>query len=169
MAQAAAFVIAMLATPAGISGAALLPPFQVSALWTSPAATPTNLLYYAMALRITPRESGVPAWMLSSAGPYGRCHDRLIAVLCAARWGACRLRGRKLSRDPVGRPARAAAVLAGWLRRVLGHFIAVGQLARRPAGGSRPEPRARTGDDVTDARSPAGPAALPARSAAAQA
>ena len=44
--MAAAFVIAMVATPAGISGAVLLLPFQVSVLGTpSPAVTPTNLLY----------------------------------------------------------------------------------------------------------------------------
>src|SRR6202162_4221233 len=42
----AAFVIAVLATPAGISGAVLLLPFQVSVLGTpSPAVPPTNLLY----------------------------------------------------------------------------------------------------------------------------
>jgi uncharacterized protein len=46
----AAFVIAALATPAGISGAVLLLPFQVSVLGTpSPAATPTNLLYNVIA------------------------------------------------------------------------------------------------------------------------
>jgi hypothetical protein len=42
----AAFGIAVTATPAGISGAVLLLPFQVSVLGTpSPAVTPTNLLY----------------------------------------------------------------------------------------------------------------------------
>jgi uncharacterized protein len=46
VALAAAFVIAVLATPAGISGAVLLLPFQVSVLGTpSPSVTPTNLLY----------------------------------------------------------------------------------------------------------------------------
>jgi uncharacterized membrane protein YfcA len=46
VALAAAFVIAAVATPAGISGAVLLLPFQVSVLGTpSPAVTPTNLLY----------------------------------------------------------------------------------------------------------------------------
>jgi uncharacterized protein len=46
VALAAAFAIAVLATPAGISGAVLLLPFQVSVLGTpSPAVTPTNLLY----------------------------------------------------------------------------------------------------------------------------
>ena len=44
--MAAAFVVAVLATPAGISGAVLLLPFQVSVLGTpSPSVTPTNLLY----------------------------------------------------------------------------------------------------------------------------
>jgi uncharacterized protein len=46
----AAYGIAVLATPAGISGAVLLLPFQVSALGTpSPAVTPTNLLYNVVA------------------------------------------------------------------------------------------------------------------------
>jgi uncharacterized protein len=46
VALAAAYVIAVLSTPAGISGAVLLLPFQVSVLGTpSPSVTPTNLLY----------------------------------------------------------------------------------------------------------------------------
>jgi uncharacterized protein len=46
----AAFAIAVAATPAGISGAVLLLPFQVSVLGTpSPAVTPTNLLYNVVA------------------------------------------------------------------------------------------------------------------------
>jgi uncharacterized membrane protein YfcA len=46
----AAAAIATLATPAGISGAVLLLPFQVSVLGTpSPAVTPTNLLYNVIA------------------------------------------------------------------------------------------------------------------------
>jgi len=46
----AAFVIAVLSTPAGISGAVLLLPFQVGVLGTpSPAVTPTNLLYNVVA------------------------------------------------------------------------------------------------------------------------
>jgi uncharacterized protein len=49
-ALAAAFAIAVLATPGGISGAVLLLPFQVSVLGTpSPAVTPTNLLYNVVA------------------------------------------------------------------------------------------------------------------------
>jgi uncharacterized membrane protein YfcA len=46
VALTAAFLVSALATPAGISGAVLLLPFQVSVLGTpSPAVTPTNLLY----------------------------------------------------------------------------------------------------------------------------
>ena len=46
----AAYAVAVLATPAGISGAVLLLPFQVSVLGTpSPAVTPTNLLYNVVA------------------------------------------------------------------------------------------------------------------------
>ena len=50
VALVAAYVIAALATPAGISGAVLPLPFQVSVLGTpSPAVTPTNLLYNVVA------------------------------------------------------------------------------------------------------------------------
>ena len=50
VAVAAAFAVAVAATPAGISGAVLLLPFQVSVLGTpSPAVTPTNLLYNVVA------------------------------------------------------------------------------------------------------------------------
>jgi len=50
VALVAAFGIAVTATPAGISGAVLLLPFQVSVLGTpSPAVTPTNLLYNVVA------------------------------------------------------------------------------------------------------------------------
>jgi uncharacterized protein len=46
VALVAAFAVSAVATPAGISGAVLLLPFQVSVLGTpSPAVTPTNLLY----------------------------------------------------------------------------------------------------------------------------
>jgi hypothetical protein len=53
VALSAAFAIAVVATPAGVSGAVLLLPFQVSVLGRpSPAVTPTNLLYNVVA---TPR------------------------------------------------------------------------------------------------------------------
>jgi uncharacterized membrane protein YfcA len=46
----ASFSVATVASPAGVSGAVLLLPFQVSVLGTpSPAVTPTNLLYNVVA------------------------------------------------------------------------------------------------------------------------
>jgi uncharacterized membrane protein YfcA len=49
-ALAAPFTVATIASPAGISGAVLLLPFQVGVLGTpSPAVTPTNLLYNVIA------------------------------------------------------------------------------------------------------------------------
>jgi uncharacterized protein len=46
----AAFAIAVVTTPAGVSGAVLLLPFQISVLGTpSPSVTPTNLLYNVVA------------------------------------------------------------------------------------------------------------------------
>jgi hypothetical protein len=53
VALVAAYLIAAVTTPAGISGAVLLLPFQISVLATpSPSVTPTNLLYNVVA---TPR------------------------------------------------------------------------------------------------------------------
>ncbi len=49
-ALAASFVVATVASPAGVSGAVLLLPFQVGVLGTpSPSVTPTNLLYNVVA------------------------------------------------------------------------------------------------------------------------
>src|SRR5215211_2160679 len=45
-----AFLVSALTAPAGVSGAFLLLPFQVSALgFTSPAVSPTNLVYNILA------------------------------------------------------------------------------------------------------------------------
>jgi uncharacterized membrane protein YfcA len=50
VALAAAYLIAVVTTPAGISGAVLLLPFQATVLGTpSPAVTSTNLLYNVIA------------------------------------------------------------------------------------------------------------------------
>ena len=50
-ALAAAFTVATVASPAGVSGAVLLLPFQVGVLGTpSPSVTPTNLLYNVVAM-----------------------------------------------------------------------------------------------------------------------
>jgi uncharacterized membrane protein YfcA len=48
---AVAFLVALLVTPAGISGAFLLLPFQISVLgFVTPAVTPTNLIYNTVAI-----------------------------------------------------------------------------------------------------------------------
>jgi uncharacterized membrane protein YfcA len=50
IASGSALLVGTLATPAGVSGAVLLLPFQVAVLGTpSPAVTPTNLLYNVIA------------------------------------------------------------------------------------------------------------------------
>jgi uncharacterized membrane protein YfcA len=50
VALVAAYLIAVATTPAGISGAVLLLPFQISVLGTpSPSVAPTNLLYNVVA------------------------------------------------------------------------------------------------------------------------
>jgi uncharacterized protein len=50
VALVAAYLVAVVTTPAGISGAVLLLPFQVGVLGTpSPSVTPTNLLYNVVA------------------------------------------------------------------------------------------------------------------------
>lgn len=67
IALAAAYVIAVVATPAGISGAVLLLPFQVSVLGTpSPAVTPTNLLY-----NVASRLRGAVPLLAARARPAG--------------------------------------------------------------------------------------------------
>ncbi len=75
MALAAAFVVSAMATPAGISGAVLLLPFQVSVLGTpSPAVTPTNLLYNVVS---TPGDAvPVPAAALNRRAPGPAPHHR---------------------------------------------------------------------------------------------
>ena len=88
VALAAAFGIALLATPAGISGAVLLLPFQVSVLGTpSPAVTPTNLLYNVVA---TPgalyrywrqgQAGGTLAWLLIAGTLPGVVAGSIIRV-----------------------------------------------------------------------------------------
>ena len=88
VAVAAAFGIALLATPAGISGAVLLLPFQVSVLGTpSPAVTPTNLLYNVVA---TPgalyrywrqgQAGGTLAWLLIAGTLPGVVAGSIIRV-----------------------------------------------------------------------------------------
>ena len=80
IALAAAYVIAVVATPAGISGAVLLLPFQVSVLGTpSPAVTPTNLLYNVAA---TPGRC-------TATGGTGQTGGRLALVLIVPGSSLC--------------------------------------------------------------------------------
>jgi uncharacterized protein len=66
------FLVAVICTPAGVSGAFLLLPFQMSVLgFTSPAVSPTNLLYNVIS---TP--GGIPRY-----GDTGQLHWRLIRTL----------------------------------------------------------------------------------------
>src|SRR2546421_10133508 len=77
VALVAAFVIAALTTPAGVSGAVLLLPFQVSVLGTpSPSVTPTNLLYNVVAspgaiwrYRRQGQTGGALTWLLLAGTP----------------------------------------------------------------------------------------------------
>jgi uncharacterized protein len=137
VALTAAFAVSAVATPAGISGAVLLLPFQVSVLGTpSPAVTPTNLLYNVLS---TPgalyryrrqHQTGGRLALLLIAGtlpgviagsvirvelvPGPRIFDLLVAALLLPLgiWLAATRPGR--ARDPA-RPARhiPAPVLIG--------------------------------------------------------
>ena len=139
VALVAAYVIAVLATPAGISGAVLLLPFQVSVLGTpSPAVTPTNLLYNVVA---TPGalyrywrqgQTGGRLALLLVAGtlpgvvggsvirvellPGARVFDLVVAAVLSplVRGWRCRERpGRVMRTGPAaGIPAPALVVLA---------------------------------------------------------
>jgi uncharacterized membrane protein YfcA len=76
-----ACLIAVVTTPAGISGAVLLLPFQISVLATpSPAVTPTNLLYNVVA---TPRAL-YRYWRQGQTG--GRLALVLIAGSASGHW-----------------------------------------------------------------------------------
>jgi uncharacterized protein len=77
VALVAAYLIAVVTTPAGISGAVLLLPFQVTVLGTpSPSVTPTNLLYNVVATpgalyRYCGRDRQAGGWPWCSSP--GRC------------------------------------------------------------------------------------------------
>ena len=139
VALAAAFGIALLATPAGISGAVLLLPFQVSVLGTpSPAVTPTNLLYNVVA---TPgalyrywrqgQAGGTLAWLLIAGTLPGVVAGSVIRV--------------ELLPSPQVFDLVVAAVLlplGSWL--ALTRPAGVDVPAGRPAGGPADHPAGRT-------------------------
>jgi hypothetical protein len=122
VALVSAFVVAVLASPAGVSGAVLLLPFQVSVLGTpSPAVTPTNLLYNVVA---TPGAL-YRYWRQGQTG--GRLADLRHAAGGGGRVGdPSKAAARALGvRHRVGRRS-AAAWGCGWLSAA----------RRRPARGS---------------------------------
>jgi uncharacterized membrane protein YfcA len=120
----AAFVIAVVASPAGISGAVLLLPFQVSVLGTpSPAVTPTNLLYNVVA---TPGAI-YRYWRQGQTG--GRLTRVLVAGTLPGVVAGSVIRVELLP------GARVFDVVVGAVLAPLGTWIAL----------SRPKPEARPG------------------------
>jgi uncharacterized membrane protein YfcA len=123
VALVAAFVIAAVASPAGISGAVLLLPFQVSVLGTpSPAVTPTNLLYNVVA---TPGAI-YRYWRQGQTG------GRLTHVLVAGTLPGVVL--GSIIRVEFLPGARAFDLVVGAVLAPLGAWIAL----------SRPDPQARS-------------------------
>jgi len=134
VALVAAFLIAALTTPAGISGAVLLLPFQVSVLGTpGPSVSPTNLLYNVVStpgalyrywrqgqtggrLTLVLIAGTVPGVIAGSVirvellpGP--RVSDLVVAVVLLPL-GAWLILARPARRDGADRPARLIPVPA---------------------------------------------------------
>jgi uncharacterized membrane protein YfcA len=129
----AAYVISVVASPAGISGAVLLLPFQVSVLGTpSPAVTPTNLLYNVVA---TPGAI-YRYWRQGQTG------DRLARVLVAGTLPG--VVAGSIIRVELLPGARVFDLVAGAVLTPLGTWITL----------SRPKPLAR---NVEPGRMLAGP------------
>jgi uncharacterized protein len=132
VALAAAFAVSAVATPAGISGAVLLLPFQVSVLGTpSPAVTPTNLLYNVVS---TP----------GALYRYRRQHQtggRLALVLVTGTLPGV-IAGSVIRVELVPGP-RAFDLLVAALLLPLGTWLAVTRPARGPARENDPARSAR--------------------------
>ena len=102
-----AFVISFFTSMAGVSGAFLLLPFQVSVLgFTSPAVTPTNLVYNIIAIPsgvyryIKERRMAWPiAWVIIA----GTLPGVIIGTIFRDKY--CGIGGQLRVADP-GRPAR---------------------------------------------------------------
>ena len=136
VALVAAYVIAVLATPAGISGAVLLLPFQVSVLGTpSPAVTPTNLLYNVVA---TPGAL-YRYWRQGQAG--GRLALLLIAGTLPGVVGGSVIRVELLP------GARVFDLVVAAVLVPLGAWLALSR-APRPGDPARPGDAARPGRGI---------------------
>jgi uncharacterized protein len=129
VALAAAYVIAVIATPAGISGAVLLLPFQVSVLGTpSPAVTPTNLLYNVVA---TPGA-------LYRYWRQGQTGGRLALVLIAGTLPGV-IAGSIIRVELLPGP-RVFDLVVGAVLIPLGTWLAITRPARSPADGEADPP-----------------------------
>jgi uncharacterized protein len=114
-----AFVISLLTTPAGVSGAFLLLPFQVSVLgFTSPAVSPTNLIYNVVA---TP--GGIYRYVREGRVVWPLAWTVILGTLPGVFVGAV-LRVRYLA-DP-----RAFKVFVGFVLLYLGARVLLEALAR---------------------------------------
>jgi uncharacterized protein len=124
-----AFVLALVATPAGVSGAVLLLPIQLSLLGVpSPSVTPTNLLYNVTA---TPGA-------LMRFGQEGRLRMPLTGLLVAGTLPG--VVAGAILRVEVLSSARATMFIAGGVLLPLGLWLALGgqRLPRRvPARSQR--------------------------------
>lgn len=117
-AAAAGLGVAMLTTPAGVSGAVFLLPIQLGVLGVpSPAATPTNLLYNVIA---TP--GGLVRWWRTGAVDLALTRLLVAAALPAVLVGAA-LRATVLS----GR--LAVLIMVGTVLTALGGWLLAGSRA----------------------------------------
>ncbi len=125
VAFAAALVVSAVSAPAGVSGAVLLLPFQVSVLGTpSPAVTPTNLLYNVVA---TPGA-------LYRYWRQGQTGGRLAAVLIAGTLPGV-VAGSVIRVELLPAP-RLFDLVVGAVLLPLGCWLALTQ-PRRGSGGDR--------------------------------
>ncbi len=130
----AAFFISLLTTPAGVSGAFLLLPFQVSVLgFTSPAVSPTNLIYNVVA---TP--GGIYRYVRERRIVWPLAWTVVLGTLPGVFVGAV-LRVRYLA-DP-----RAFKVFVGCVLLYLGARLLLEALGRLRAPAQRP-PEAGSGE-----------------------
>lgn len=136
----AAFFISLLTTPAGVSGAFLLLPFQVSILgFTSPAVSPTNLIYNIVA---TP--GGIYRYVREGRVVWPLVWTVVLGTLPGVFIGAV-LRVRYLS-DP-----RAFKVFVGFVLLYLGTRLLYEALKRLRGPAWQPRPEAGSGEGTLPA------------------
>ncbi len=136
----AAFCISLLTTPAGVSGAFLLLPFQVSVLgFTSPAVSPTNLIYNVVA---TP--GGIYRYIREGRVVWPLAWTVVLGTLPGVFIGAV-LRVTYFS-DP-----RAFKVFVGFVLLYLGARLLYEALRRLRAATSQPAAEAGSGEGILQA------------------